>query len=268
MASYQRIYDMLRAAGLTQEGALAMLGNWDCESNCESVRVQGDFNPYRTVSKQYVADVDSGRISRDQFKNDQKGFGLAQWTYFTRKAALYDFAKAKGRSIGDDSMQVEFALLELRSDFSGLLNNLKTSHDLYQCTNDICYKFENPAFKNVDARFQAANRIKTQIDLNPGPAPDPEPDPEPEPQPTPDVPTSEFWPPRTICKGMKGKDVEVLCAVLKARGWDVHYVTDDFGSFLEDAVIAFQKSAFPDQKSEWDGIVGPKTWAKLFDMSN
>ena len=67
---------------------------------------------------------------------------------------------------------------------------------------------------------------------------------------------------------MKGKDVEVLCAVLKARGWDVHYVTDDFGSFLEDAVIAFQKSAFPDQKSEWDGIVGPKTWAKLFDMSN
>ena len=123
---YQSIYDRLRAAELTEAGALAMLGNWDCESNCESVRLQGDFSSYRTVSKQYASDVDSGRISRDSFKNDQKGFGLAQWTYFTRKAALYDFARAKGKSIGDESMQVDFALLELRSDFSGLLNELKS----------------------------------------------------------------------------------------------------------------------------------------------
>lgn len=237
-----------------------MLGNWDCESNCESVRVQGDFSPYRTVSKQYVEDIATGRINRDSFKNDQRGFGLAQWTYFTRKAALYDYWKAKGGSIGDEALQVDFALLELRSDYSGLLNELKTSNDLQLCVNDICYKFENPAVKNVKQRYESALRIRGQIDLDGG-GDQPQPEPKPEPK-----PENEYWPPRVVCKGMKGRDIEVLCAVLKARDFGVNYVTDDFGGFLEEAVKRFQQYAFPDKPAEWDGIVGPKTWSKLLDM--
>ena len=177
---HQSIYNKFRAAGLSEAGALAMLGNFECESNCESIRVQGDFGVYRTVSKQYVADVDSGKISREVFQKDQKGFGLAQWTFFTRKAALYDFAKMQRKSIGDESMQIDFTMLELKSDFPGLLEELKSSNDLYRCTKDVCYRFENPAVKNVDARFSAANKIKGEIDLNGGGA-DPDPDPVPDP---------------------------------------------------------------------------------------
>ena len=257
---YQSIYDRLRAAELTEAGALAMLGNWDCESNCESVRLQGDFSSYRTVSKQYASDVDSGRISRDSFKNDQKGFGLAQWTYFTRKAALYDFARAKGKSIGDESMQVDFALLELRSDFSGLLNLLKTSNDLYQCVKDICYKFENPAVKNVDARFQSANRIKAEIDPNPQPVPpDPPTPPGPGPQPE---PTKFFWPPRTIdfhC--VDWPEVTVLGAVLYCRGY-LDYAAGAWDDEVTQAVKDFQF----DNGLKKDGVVGPATWKTLFEM--
>lgn len=36
-----------------------------------------------------------------------------------------------------------------------------------------------------------------------------------------------------------------------------------FGPLTQRAVISFQKLAFPGQPKEWDGIVGPKTWAKL-----
>lgn len=257
---YQSIYDRLRAAELTEAGALAMLGNWDCESNCESVRLQGDFSSYRTVSKQYASDVDSGRISRDSFKNDQKGFGLAQWTYFTRKAALYDFARAKGKSIGDESMQVDFALLELRSDFSGLLNLLKTSNDLYQCVKDICYKFENPAVKNVDARFQSANRIKAEIDPNPQPVPpDPPTPPGPGPQPE---PTKFFWPPRTIdfhC--VDWPEVTVLGAVLYCRG----YLDYAAGAWDDEVTQALKDFQF-DNGLKKDGVVGPATWKTLFEM--
>ena len=74
-----------------------------------------------------------------------------------------------------------------------------------------------------------------------------------------------FWPPRTICNGMSGGDTAVLQAVLAARGYPVHYVDGAFGAYLEDIVKDFQKAAFPDTPSEWDGIVGPKTWEKLLE---
>ena len=191
MSYYQTIYDGFRQYGLTEAGALGFLGNFDCESNCEPNRVQGDFSPYRSASKEYTADVDSGKISREQFKNDSKGYGLAQFTYFTRKAALYDFHVAKGLSIGDCGLQIDFVMLELKSDFLGLFNLLKTSNDLYECVKQICYVYENPAVKNVDARYQAAIRIKNEIDLDPQPVP-------PEPTPTPPEPVKVYWPPRTI----------------------------------------------------------------------
>ena len=76
-----------------------------------------------------------------------------------------------------------------------------------------------------------------------------------------------MWPPRTICSGMNGDDTAVLQAVLRARGFPVHDVDGTFGSYLEGIVKDFQKSVFPDHPAEWDGIVGPKTWAKLLRQS-
>ena len=40
------------------------------------------------------------------------GYGLAQWTWWEYKEALYDFAKAKGVSVGDEDMQIEFLVNE------------------------------------------------------------------------------------------------------------------------------------------------------------
>ena len=254
---YQSIYDRLRSNGLTEAGALGMLGNWDCESNCESVRVQGDFSPYRSASKQYIADVDSNKISRDQFRRDQKGTGLAQWTLFERKSGLWDFCKNyKHCSIGDETAQVEYAITELNTDFSGLFSLLKTSKDLYECTKKICEIFENPAVKNVDARYQAAIRIKGMIDLNPSPVPPDPPQPDP-----PEPPTETYWPPRTIDSHCNGwPEVAVLNAVLYCRGY-AYDVWDLWDELTTGAVIQFQK----DNGLDADGVVGPMTWGKLLE---
>lgn len=57
-----------------------------------------------------------------------------------------------------------------------------------------------------------------------------------------------------IKRGSKGKAVKVWQAIV---GVD----TDgDFGQKTYNATIAFQKKAFPNDKNEWDGIVGDKTW--------
>src|SRR5262249_41000416 len=45
-------------------------------------------------------------------------------------------------------------------------------------------------------------------------------------------------------------------------------VTGTFDGDTDAAVRAFQKSVFPDQWKEWDGIVGPKTRAKMFPLSD
>ena len=114
MSYHQQIYNRLRHDGLSEAGAIGMLGNWQAESNCEPNRVQGDFSPYRTASKQYVNDVTSGRISRDRFGHDGKGFGLYQLTYFSRKLGYYDFWKQSGKPLDDAGLQCDYAIKELK----------------------------------------------------------------------------------------------------------------------------------------------------------
>jgi hypothetical protein len=256
---YQTIYNRLRAAGLTEAGALAMLGNFDCESNCEPNRLQGDFSPYRSASKQYVQDVTSGRIGRDQFANDKKGFGLYQLTFSTRKAGYYDFWRSSGNALDDAELQCDYAIKEMPSEAPGLLDELKTSNDLYQCVKDVCIRFERPAINNIDARFQSAMRIKNEIDLNPQPVPPEPPGPEP---PVPPTPTETFWPPRTIdfhC--IDWPEVTVLGAALYCRGY-LDYAAGAWNDEVTDAVKEFQR----DSDLVSDGCVGPATWSKLLSM--
>ena len=145
MSYYQTIYNRIRQAGYSEAAALGFLGNWDCESNCEPARLQGDFSSYRTASLLYVSRLSSGVMSREVFGNDQKGFGLAQWTHYARKLALYDFWKRDGRAIDDVTLQTDFALYELKTDLKGLAAEIRDSKDVYSCADLICRKYECPA---------------------------------------------------------------------------------------------------------------------------
>ena len=112
MSIYQEIYNRLRQAGMTDAVALGCLGNWQQESGCEPNRIQNDFDPFRIASRDYTARVESGAISRQQFGTDQKGYGLAQWTYVNeartagRKFDLYDFWKRSGAALDDIDMHI------------------------------------------------------------------------------------------------------------------------------------------------------------------
>ena len=256
--SYQQIvYDRLRQHGMTEAGALGVLGNFECESNCEPFRVQGDFSSFRSISKAYVNALNSGRLTKEVFAKDQKGFGLAQWTFHTRKAELYDEWKRSGKRIDDAEFQTDFAVMELKRDFAADYKLLCSTNDIYEAVRAVCDRFENPAIKNYSARFQAACKIKHEIDLNAWQSgcitasEDIE-----------QIPDTEYWPPRVICNGMTGADVEVLQSVLKARGLIVQNADGIFGSFLEEKVKAFQTA----HNLDVDGIVGPKTWKQLLEM--
>jgi len=274
MSNKQLIYKLLRNAGITEAGALGILGNWQAESGCEPGRLQNDFSSFRTASKDYTARVMSGAISRDQFARDQKGYGLAQWTYFNfqtgqgRKLDLYDFWKKSGKALDDVTMQVAFALHELttQGQYATLLQILKTTDDIWTATDKMCRIFEQPYYCNVDARYKYAKEIESQIDLS-GTAVVEESATTQEAEVLPYkpelIPVTEYWPPRTIDKNMTGADVEVLQAVLKARGFLTTNPDGIFGSYLEEVVKQFQTA----YKLEADGIVGKLTWAKLLERA-
>lgn len=248
--SKQLIYNTLIQSGMTREAALGMMGNMQCESGLEANRVQGDFNPYRTVSKSYCQRVNDGSIGREEFGRQGIGIGLCQWTFYSRRYALWDFWKAYGGSIDDAEMQTKFCVAELKKDYRNLWNLLCTSHDLYTCVKEVCTVYERPAHNNIDARFTAAVSLKAEI---------PESTPAPEPEPA--EPEKEiYWPPRMICQGMKGDDVAVLQAILTARGY-ASDITGEFDLRTRNMTVAFQAESRLDQ----DGIVGPLTWKSLLD---
>lgn len=258
MSYHQTIYNLLRGYGLSEAGALGMLGNWECESNCEPYRVQGDYQASRAISKAYVNAIQSGTQDRERFATDQKGFGLAQWTYPQRKRNLWVKAKTSGQRIDSVELQIEFAIWELGQaewcqGFT-LLPYLKTAEAIYDATDLICRKYECPAVNNVQARYEAALRIRKELDLSgqtevkPG-------------QSETNEPKLETWPPRTIDEHCTGwPEVWLLQSLLKCRGYNV-LVDGIWGQVLTDKVKQFQR----EHQLDADGAVGPMSWAKLFD---
>ena len=283
MSNVLLIYNQLRAAGVSRAGALGLLGNWKAESGLEPGRLQNDFSANRIYSHAYTADVTAGRITRAQFARDQKGYGLAQWTYFNfstgqgRKLELYDFWKKSGKALDDVSMQVSFALHELTTEaqYAGLWQVLKTTDDIWTATDKVCRLYEQPYYCNVDTRFRYAKELEGEIaTAETIPMQDTEegflsstqnteycsPVSETAVPPAPN--STLYYPYRMIDKSMTGTDVAVLQAILTARGYYTGPLDGLFGDALDAAVRRFQSEHTLDP----DGVVGPLSWRKILSL--
>ena len=135
----EKIWNYLLDYGYSAAGIAGVMGNWNNESGFLPNNVENCFNLYS--DEEFTNLVDAGTISRDKFalypKNgcpydtDIYGYGLAQWTYPTRKENLYDFNKTAGTSIGDLKMQLDFYISEADS-YSGLHDAMMSATDPYK----------------------------------------------------------------------------------------------------------------------------------------
>ena len=97
MTTEMTIWTTLRAAGLTEAGTAGLMGNLKAESALIPTNLQNTFErKLGYTDATYTAAVDNG--SYTNFAKDAAGYGLAQWTYHTRKAALLAYAKAQKKS--------------------------------------------------------------------------------------------------------------------------------------------------------------------------
>lgn len=89
----------------------------------------------------YTAAVDQG--SYNNFVRDSAGYGLAQWTYWSRKQNLLNFAKERNASIGDLEMQLEFLWKELNG-YKSVLNTLMSAKSVKEASDVVLTKYEKP----------------------------------------------------------------------------------------------------------------------------
>ena len=147
--SKQTIWQFLKHKGFSDIAAAALMGNMEAESNCVSCRLQGDFTNGFKRSADYTAQVDAGNISRHEFIHDGPGgggYGLCQWTLFSRKAGLYDLAQEQNVSIGDEFIQVEWLTRELwQGEYRTVRETLEKSPSIRECSDAIVKQFLRPA---------------------------------------------------------------------------------------------------------------------------
>ena len=89
----EKIWNYLKAQGLSSAGAAGLMGNLYAESGLIPTNLQNTYEKKLGYSDAaYTAAVDSGAYTN--FIRDSAGYGLAQWTYWSRKQALQQYAKS------------------------------------------------------------------------------------------------------------------------------------------------------------------------------
>lgn len=146
-----KVYNYLIGMGFSAAGAAGIMGNLRQESGFLSNNVQ---NGMGYSDEDYVAGIKSGKISREDFINDGRGFGIAQWTYPTRKAKLYD-------TLGKDNIdslegQLDFMYNEMGDD---LKSSMKSATDVNSATTKFHNVYERSADTSMSGRQGFAREV-------------------------------------------------------------------------------------------------------------
>ena len=148
-------------------GVAGLMGNLQAESGLYPDRVQGDI-PYSSYSQNYTARVDSGEISEHNFVHNGPnggGYGLAQWTWYTRKQGLYDrYIRGGYSSIGDIRLACDYLWYELSYKYKSVLSVLKTATSVRQASDKVLHDFESPADQSVSVEEVRASLGQAHYD--------------------------------------------------------------------------------------------------------
>ena len=143
------------------------MGNLYAESGLNPQNLQNTYEKKLGMTDaSYTAAVDQG--SYDNFVRDSAGYGLAQWTYWSRKQNLLNFAKERNASIGDLEMQLEFLWKELNG-YKSVLNTLMSAKSVKEASDVVLTKYEKPKNQSEENKEpergeqRTARQFRTEI---------------------------------------------------------------------------------------------------------
>lgn len=241
------IWKFLKSQGFNDFGVAGLMGNLYAESGLLPNNLENSYSTKFGLSDaEYTAQVDNGIYTN--FVRDSAGYGLAQWTYWTRKQNLLNFAKSKNKSIADLEMQLEFLVKELKEDFTNSVYSvLKNAKTILEASNAVLLKFERPANQSVSVQNQRASFGQKYYDQYAN--------------------NTVTTPPAftTVSIGSSGETVKKVQEILYSLGYKLTEkpnktgIDGIFGSLTQKAVLDFQRK----NNLEDDGIVGKLTMAAL-----
>ena len=161
-----QIWKFLANKELNHYAIAGLMGNLYAESALRPNNLQNSFERKLGMSdKGYTTAVNNG--SYKNFVHDGAGYGLAQWTWHTRKQNLLNYAKAQGKSIDDLQMQLEFLWQELQG-YHRSMAALKAGKSIKAVSDVILTDFEKPADQSNSVKNRRADFGKEIYDRQTG----------------------------------------------------------------------------------------------------
>lgn len=169
------VYEELKLCFKNPCAVFGILGNIQAESGCRPNNLQNSFeSKLDYTDESYTEALDSGNYTVEQFMNDKAGYGLCQWTFWSRKKALYEYWEREGFkemkfSIGSVEPQIGFLYFEMSN---VLYNKLESAKTIGEATRMFMLEYEKPANQseeNIQKRISIAQDLyldfmKTSLD--------------------------------------------------------------------------------------------------------
>lgn len=154
MTDEQFIWQTLLNEIKNEYGVAGLMGNLYAESSLSSINLQSTYEKKLDMTdQQYTDAVDNGTYLN--FVYDSAGYGLAQWTYYIRKANLIAFAREKQTSVGNLEMQLAFLLKEIKQ-YTSVWETLIAAKTVHEASNAVLLKYEKPANQSESVQEKRA----------------------------------------------------------------------------------------------------------------
>lgn len=158
----KRIWGYFEKKNINHAAIAGLMGNLYAESALRPNNLQNSFERKLDMTdKGYTAAVNDG--SYTNFAHDGAGYGLAQWTWHTRKQALLAFARKEGKSIDDLQMQLDFLWQELQG-YPRSMAALLAGKSIRAVSDVILTDFEKPADQSSRVKEKRASLGKEIYD--------------------------------------------------------------------------------------------------------
>ena len=144
------IWNYLTDKGYSRAGTAGIMGNLFAESGLNPSNIQNTYEKKLGSDTVYTGKINNKSYSKSKFMNDSAGYGLAQWTYKSRKKGLYESTIEKGKSINDLTGQLDYLIHELGTDYASLNNRLKSTSSINDASDRMLLDFEKP--KNASSK--------------------------------------------------------------------------------------------------------------------
>lgn len=157
MTNAEIIWKYFENKNFTPYAIAGIMGNMEAESGFNPNNLENSKNiSLGMTDEEYTEKVDTGIYKN--FIDDQAGYGLVQFTFWSLKKELYDLCQNRNKSIADINCQLDCIYQQLKSrKLDELLNNSKS---VREASDIFLLKYERP--KNQSEENQKARAARGQ----------------------------------------------------------------------------------------------------------